>query len=119
MNKEEDPQVANETMEMGEKEVYERIKADMDRLPDDKQKELWYHIQGILASKTLAHKHAAEAENHLAGTSWLLSTPGIMTLANATVRPHVGVHLPIMEKIVDEACKKHEEMAAKKESGVL
>ena len=44
----EDPQVAIETKEIEEAEIYSRIKADMDRLPEDKRKELRQHIQGVL-----------------------------------------------------------------------
>ena len=73
-------------MEIAEKEVYDRIKADLEKLPEDKWKELWYHIQGILISNALAHKHGAEAVEHLADASQLLSTPGIVTLAKTSGR---------------------------------
>ena len=62
----EDPQVAIETKEIEEPEIYDRIKADMDRLPENKRKELRQHIQGILRENVMAHRHAAEAVDHLA-----------------------------------------------------
>ena len=36
VDEEEDPQVVIETGEIGEAEIYNRIKADMDRLPENK-----------------------------------------------------------------------------------
>ena len=51
----EDPQVAKETKEIGEAEIYDSIKADMDRLLENKQKELRQHIQGILRENAMAH----------------------------------------------------------------
>ena len=110
MEEQEDPQVVKEMTEIDEKEVYDRIHKDMDKLSPEKQKELRYHVQGILEVNALAHKHAVEAAEHMADASRLLSTPGIVTLLNATVRPLVGVHLPIMNKFIEEAQKKHKEM---------
>ena len=57
----------------------------------------------------MAYKHAAEAAEHLSDALRLLSTPGIITLSNATARPLVGVNLPIMNKFIEEAQKKHKE----------
>ena len=104
----EDPQVAKEMTEIGEKEVYYRIQQD--KLFPAQQKELWYHVQGILQLNALAHKRTAEAAEHLADASKLLFTPRIVTLSNTTARPLVGVHLLIMNKFIKEAQKKHEEM---------
>ena len=109
VDKEEDPQVAVEMTEIDEKEVYERIKDQYDKMSPDKQKELTYHVQGILSSNTLAHKHAAAAAEHLADASRLLSMPAMVALSKATARPLVGVHLPIMNKFIQEAQKKHKE----------
>ena len=55
VDEEEDPEVAIETKEIEEAEIYNRIKEDMDRLPEDKQKELRQHIQGILRENAMAH----------------------------------------------------------------
>ena len=109
VDEEEDPQVAVEMTEIDEKEVYKRIKDEYDKMSPEKQKELTHHVQGILCSNTLAHKHAAAAAEHLADASRLLSMPAIVALSNATARPLVGVHLPIMNKFIQEARKKHEE----------
>ena len=109
VNEEEDPQVAIETMDIGEKEVYERIKDKYDKMSPEKQKELTHHVQGILHSNALAHKHTAAAAEHLSDASRLLSMPATVALSNATARPLVGVHLPIMNKFIQEAQKKHEE----------
>ena len=49
------------------------------------------------------------ATEHLSEASRLLSTPAVVTLLNATARPLVGIHLPIMNKFIEEAQKKHEE----------
>ena len=87
VDEEEDPQVAMETMEIDEKEVYERIKDEYDKMSLDKQKKLTHHIQGILSSNALAHKHAAAAAEHLADASRLLSMPAVVALSNATARP--------------------------------
>ena len=57
----------------------------------------------------MAHKHAAAAAEHLSDASRLLSTPAVVTLSNATTRPLVGIHLPIMNKFIEEAQRKHEE----------
>ena len=109
VDEEEDPQVAIETMEIEEKEVYARIKDEYDKMSPEKQKQLTYHVQGILQENVLAHKHAAAAAEHLSDASRLLSMPAIVTLLNATARPLVGIHLPIMNKFIEEAQKKHKE----------
>ena len=110
VNEEEDAQVAIETTEIEEKEVYERIQKEFDDMTPQKQKELRHHVQGILHSNALAHRHAADAAEHLADASKLLSTPGIIALSNPTARPLVGIHLPIMNKFIEAAQRKHEEM---------
>ena len=109
VDKEEDPQVAKETTEIEEKEVYARIKDEYDKMSPEKQQELTHHVQGILRSNTLAHKHAAAAAEHLVDASRLLSMPAVVALLNATARPLVKIHLPIMNKFIEEAKKKHKE----------
>ena len=63
----------------------------------------------------MAHKHAADSAEHLSEASKLLSTPGIIMLANATARPLVGIHLPIINQFIEAAEKKHEEMVQQHE----
>ena len=77
---------------------------------EDKQKVLRMHIQGILRSNALAHKHVADAANHLADALKFLSTPVIVVLAQSTSWPLIGVHLPLMDTFLEEAKKRHEEM---------
>ena len=55
----------------------------------------------------MAHKHAAEAVNHLADASWYLTTPGMVVLANAMARLLVGVHLPVMQQFMEEMKVEH------------
>ena len=110
VDEEEDAQVAKEMTEINEKEVYVRIQKDMDKLMPEKQKELRHHMQGILHSNASAYRHAADVAEHLLDASKLLSTPEIITLLNAMVRPLVGIHLPIMNQFIEAAQKKHEEM---------
>ena len=109
IDEEEDPQVAIEMTEIPEEKVYERIQADLDKLPEHKQKELRMHIQGILQSNALVHRHTVEATNHLADASHVLSTPGMVVLAQSTARPLIRVYLPLMNTFIEEARKKHEE----------
>ena len=85
------------------------MKDKYDKVSPEKQKELTHHVQGILWENALAHKHAVAAAEHLADASRLLSTPAIVTHLNATARPLVGIHLPIMNKFIEEAQNKHEE----------
>ena len=85
------------------------MKDEYDKMSPEKQQELTHHVQGILRENALAHKHAAAAAEHLADASRLLSTPAIVTVSNATARPLVGIHLPIMNKFIEKAQKKHEE----------
>ena len=109
VDEEEDAQVAIETTETEEKEVYERIQKELDNMSPQKQKESLHHVQGILHSNALAHRHAAKVAEHLADASKLLSTPGVLALSNVTARPLVGIHLPIMNKFIKAAQKKHED----------
>ena len=106
---EEDPWVAIETTEIEEKEVYKRIKDEYNKMSQEKQQELTHHVQCILHSNALAHRHAAAAAEPLTDASRLLSTPAVVTLSNTTARPLVGIHLPIMNKFIEAAQKKHEE----------
>ena len=100
IDEEEDPQVAVETMEIEEKEVYERIKDEYDKMSPEKQQELTHHVQGILHSNALAHRYAAAVAEYLADASRLLSMPAIIALSNATARLLVRIHLPIMNKFI-------------------
>ena len=54
----------------------------------------------------MAHRHAAGAADHLAEASQLLSIPGIVVLSQATTRPLIGVHLPLMNTFLEQANKK-------------
>ena len=105
VDEEEDPQVAIEMTEIDEKEVYERIKDEYDKMSPEKQKELTLHVQGFLRSNALAHKHVAATAEQLADASRLLSTPATVALCNATTRPLVGIHLSIMGKFIQEVQK--------------
>ena len=115
IDEEEDPQVTIEMTEIEEKEVYERIKDEYDKMSPEKQQELTHHVQGILRSNALAHRHEAAVAEHLADASKLLSTPAVVALSNATARPLVGIHLPIMNKFIEAAEKKHEEMVQQRQ----
>ena len=110
VDEEEDAHVAKELTQIDEKEVYERIQKDIYKLIPEKQEELRYHVQGILHLNMIAHKHAADMAEHLSDASKLLSSPRIVTSVNATARPLVGIHLPIMNQFIEVAQKKHEEM---------
>ena len=109
LDEKEDAQVAIEITEIDEKEVYERIQKELNNMSPQKQKELRHHVQGILHSNVLAHRHAAEVAEHLADASKLLSTPGIVALSNATAGPLEAIHLLIMNKFIEVAQKKHED----------
>ena len=89
----------------------------MDRLLEDKRKELRLHVQGILRANAMAHKYVAEAANHLAESFQLLSTPGIIVLSQVTARPLIGVHLPLMNTFLEEAKKKQEETLEQRKQG--
>ena len=64
------------------------------------------------------HRQEADAANHLPDASHLLSTPGMVVLAQSTARSLIGVHLPLMNTFIEEAKKHHEEtlQQRKKES---
>ena len=47
--------------------------------------------------------------DHLAEVSRLLSMPRIVILSQATARPLIGVHLPLMNTFLEEAKKKRDE----------
>ena len=109
IDKEEDPQVAIESKEITEEDIYNQIKEDMDRLPEAQKKELHHHVEGIIHSNALAYKHEAEGANHLVEASRLLTMPGMVVLAHTTARPLVGVYLPLKDTFTEEAKWKREE----------
>ena len=59
------------------------------------KQELRFNIQGIIKVNAQAHKYMAEVANHLVDAWRLLTTPGIVTLADSMMRPVVGIHLPL------------------------
>ena len=98
VDEEEDPQVASEKKTIDKNDVFAIVKNNMDQLLNEKWKELGFHIQGIIQSNAQAHKYVAQAAEHLADASRLLTTPSIVALVNSTMRPLVGVHLPLVEE---------------------
>ena len=114
VEEQEEPQVAIESWEIQEKDIDERIKKDMEQLPEDKRKELQQHVQGIIRANTMAYRYAVEAADHLGDASTLMSMLGIVVLAQATARPLIGVHMPLMTTFLEEAKQKREEEQEKR-----
>ena len=66
-------------------------------------KELKITIANLCRSQALAHRHAADAADHLVTLTEIASLPVVMTVMNACQRPVVAVKIPEVDEMLQRA----------------
>ena len=84
-------------------EILEALKEELAGKTPLQIKELKITIANICRSQALAHRHAADAADHLVMLTEIASLPVVMTVMNACQRPVVAVKIPEVDKMLQRA----------------
>ena len=84
-------------------EILESMKEELAGKTPVQIKELKITIANICRSQALAHRHTADAADHLVTLTEIASLPVVMTVMNACQRPVVAVKIPEVDKMLQRA----------------
>ena len=84
-------------------EILEAVKGELEGKTPIQIKELKITIANICRSQALAHRHAADAADHLVMLTDIASLPVVMTVINACQRPVVAVKILEVDKMMQRA----------------
>ena len=84
-------------------EILESLKEELAGKTPLQIKELKITIANICRSQALAHRHAADAADHLVTLTEIASLPVVMTVMNACQRPVVAVKIPEVDEMLQRA----------------
>ena len=89
-------------------EILEAVKGGLEGKTPVQIKELKIMIANICRSQALAHRHAADAADHLVMLIDIASLPVVMTVINACQRPVVAVKIPEVDEMMQRVQDKVE-----------
>ena len=81
-------------------EILEAVKEELAGKTPVQIKELKITIANLCRSQALAHRHAADAADHLVTLTEIASLPVVMTVINACQRPVVVVKIPEVDDML-------------------
>ena len=84
-------------------EILEAVKEEVAGKTPLQIKELKITIANICRSQTLAHRHAADAADHLVTLTENASLPVVITVMNSCQRPVVAVKIPEVDEMLQRA----------------
>ena len=84
-------------------EILEAVKEELAGKTPIQIKELKITIANICRSQALAHRHAADAADHLVTLTEIASLPVVMTVINSCQRPVVAVKFPEVDEMLQRA----------------
>ena len=84
-------------------EILEAVKEELAGKTPLQIKELKITIMNICRSQALAHRHAADAADHLVMLTEIASLPVVMTMINSCQRPVVAVKIPEVDEMLQRA----------------
>ena len=84
-------------------EILESLKEELAGKTPLQIKELKITIANICRSQALAHRHTADAADHLVTLTEIASLPVVMTVMNACQRPVVAVKIPEVDEMLQRA----------------
>ena len=100
------PQRASEAVSFKPDEILEAVKSELEGKTDLQKKELRITIANMCRSQALAHRHAADAADHLVTLTDVASIPVVLTVMNAVQRPVVAVRIPEVDDMMAKAQEK-------------
>ena len=84
-------------------EILEAVKEELARKTPVQIKELKITIMNICRSHSLAHRHTADAADHLVTLTEIASLPVVMTVINSCQQPVVAVKIPEVDEMLQRA----------------
>ena len=84
-------------------EILEAVKEELAGKTPVQIKELKITIANICRSQALAHRHAADAADHLVTLTEIASLPVVMNVINSCQRPVVAVKIPEVDEMLQRA----------------
>ena len=84
-------------------EILEAVKEELEGKTPIQIKELKIMIANICRSQALAHRHAADAADHLVMLTDIASLPVVMTVINSCQQPVVAVKIPEVDEMMRRA----------------
>ena len=84
-------------------EIMEAVKDELEGKTATQKKELRITIANIYRAQALAHRHAADAADHLVTLTDIASMPVVLTVMNAVQRPVVAVKIPEVDEMLQRA----------------
>ena len=84
-------------------EILEAVKGELEGKTSLQIKEMKITIANICRSQALAHRHAADAADHLVMLIKIASLPVVMTVINRCQRPVVAVKIPEVDEMMQRA----------------
>ena len=100
------PQRASEAVSFKPDEILEAVKSELEGKTELQKKELRITIANVCRSQALAHRHAADAADHLVTLTDVASIPVVLTVMNAVQRPVVAVRIPEVDDMMAKAQEK-------------
>ena len=88
-------------------EILEAVKGELEGKTPLHIKELKITVANICRSQALAHRHAADAADHLVTLTEIASLPVVMTMINACQRPVVAVKILEVDEMMQRAQDKY------------
>ena len=100
------PQMASEIVSMKSQEVMELVEEELTSKMQKQTNAIKTTIANTCRSQALAHRHAADAADHLASLTDMVSLPFIMKVINATMRPTVALKIPEVDDMLERVQEK-------------
>ena len=109
------PQTALQIVSMKPQEIIELVEEEIMGKSKEQLNTIKKCISSICKEQALAHRHAAEAAEHLATLTDLVSLPITIKVMNVTMRPTVAVQIPEVDEMMDRVQEKVEAIKRAKE----
>ena len=109
------PQMASQIMSMKPQEVIKLVEEEIMGKTREQINTIKKCISNICREQALAHGHAAEAADHLAMLTDLVSLPITIKVKNVTMRLTVAVCIPEVDNMMDRTQEKVDAIREAKE----
>ena len=109
-------QTASEVISMKPEEVMELVEKELTGKTPRQTNAIKTTIANICRSQALAHRHVADAVDHLASLTNMVSLPFVMKVINATMRLTVALKIPKVDDMLERAQRKVNQICKAKES---
>ena len=110
------PQTASEILSMEPQDVIELVEDKLEGKTLKEMNQIKTTIANICRAQALAHRHAADAADHLTSLTDMVSLPIIMKIINATMRLTVALKIPEVDDMLERAQEKVNRIRKAKEA---